>query len=160
VIVLRFHPACVWESGTAPCLIAAFQEFHSNKLTAIHRIRLDQPERWPRTERKMLGTVAGSAIKLDPLNDRLCVGEGLETVMAARQLGLRPCWALGSAGAIAKFPHIASVEQLTILGENDGGANRRAAEACRDNWRGKRVTLLLPSGGVKDFNDYILEKTK
>jgi hypothetical protein len=73
---------------------------------------------------------------------------------------LRPCWALGSAGAIAKFPHIASVEQLTILGENDGGANRRAAEACRDNWRGKRVTLLLPSGGVKDFNDYILEKTK
>jgi hypothetical protein len=160
VIVLRFHPACVWENGTAPCLIAAFREFGTDKLTAVHRIRLDQPERWPRTERKMLGTVAGSAIKLDPLSDRLCVGEGLETVMAARQLGLRPCWTLGSAGAIAKFPHVASVEELTILGENDGGANRRAAEACRDHWRGKRVTLLVPTGGVKDFNDYILEKTK
>jgi putative DNA primase/helicase len=155
--VLRFHPACVWESGTAACLVAAFREIGSSKLTGLHRIRVDQPQHWPRTERKMLGAIAGSAIKLDPITDRLCVGEGLETVMAARQLGLWPCWSLGSAGAIAKFSHIASVEELTILGENDTGANRRAAEACRDNWRFKRVTLLLPTSGRKDFNDILLE---
>lgn len=160
MIVLRFHPACVWESGTAPCLIAAFREIGSNKLTGIHRIRVDQPQHWPKTERKMLGAVAGSAVKLDSASEALAVGEGVETSMAARQLGLRPVWALGSAGAIAKFPHIANVEALTILGENDGGANRRAAEACRDKWQHKRVTLLVPTGGHKDLNDYILEKGK
>jgi putative DNA primase/helicase len=160
VIVLRFHPACIWESGTVPCLIAAFREISSDRLTGIHRVRVDQPQRWPRTERKMLGTVAGSAIKLDPPRDRLAVGEGIESCMAARQLGLRPVWALGSASGIKEFRRVDSVEELTIIGENDGGVNRRAAEACRDNWQPKRVTLLLPTGGHKDFNDYILEKSK
>jgi putative DNA primase/helicase len=160
VIALRFHPACVWESGTASCLIAAFREINSDKLTGIHRVRVDQPERWPKTERKMLGAVAGSAIKLDPACDRLAVGEGLETVMAARQLGLRPVWALGSASGIKEFRRVDSVEELTIIGENDGGVNHRAAEACRDNWHPHRVAIITPTGGLKDFNDYILEKTK
>jgi putative DNA primase/helicase len=158
VFVLRFHPACPWESGTAPCLVAAFRAVAGDKLTGVHRIRLDQPERWPKAERKMLGSIAGSAVKLDPAGDRLAVGEGIETCMAARQLGLRPVWALGSAGAIARFPGIVNVERLTIAGENDGGASFQAAKACRDNWHLRRVTLLLPKGGHKDFNDYILEK--
>jgi putative DNA primase/helicase len=158
VFVLRFHPACPWESGTPPCLVAAFRAVAGDKLTGVHRIRLDQPERWPKAERKMLGSIAGSAVKLDPAGDRLAVGEGIETCMAARQLGLRPVWALGSAGAIARFPGIVNVERLTIAGENDGGASFQAAKACRDNWHLRRVTLLLPKGGHKDFNDYILEK--
>ena len=158
VFVLRFHPACPWEGGTVPCLVAAFRAVAGDKLTGVHRIRLDQPERWPKAERKMLGSIAGSAVKLDPAGDRLAVGEGIETCMAARQLGLRPVWALGSAGAIARFPGIANVERLTIVGENDGGASFQAAKACRDDWHLRRVTLLLPKGGRKDFNDYILEK--
>ena len=107
----------------------------------------------------MFGAVAGSAIKLDPLSDRLCVGEGLETCMAARQLGLHPVWSLGSAGGIEKFPLIDSVEELTILGENDDGINRKAAETCRDNWQPHHVSILIPAGRHKDFNDYILEKS-
>jgi putative DNA primase/helicase len=153
VTVLRFHKSCIWESGTASCLIAAFRSFNGDKLTGIHRIRVDQPERWPKTERKMLGTVAGSAIKLDPACDRLAIGEGVESCMAARQLGLRPVWALGSAGAIAKFPQVASVEELTILGENDGGPNRKAAMRCCETWRQRRVFLFAPRLGFKDFND-------
>ena len=160
VMVLRFHPACLWENSTAPCLIAAFREINGDRLTGIHRIRLDQPEHWPKAERKMLGSIFGSAVKLDRAGDRLAIGEGIETCMAARQLGLRPVWSLGSAGGIEKFPLIDDVEELTILGENDDGISRKAAETCRDNWQPHRVSILIPTGRQKDFNDYLLEKTK
>jgi hypothetical protein len=108
----------------------------------------------------MFGSVAGSAVKLDAAGDRLAVGEGVETCMAARQLGLRPVWALGSASGVENLAPVEGVEHLIILGENDNGTNRRAAESCRDNWQPRRVTLLRPTGGHKDFNDYILEKSK
>jgi putative DNA primase/helicase len=159
VRVLRFHPACPWESGTVPCLVAAFRAIADDALTGVHRIRLDQPERWPKAERKMLGTVAGSAVKLDAAGDRLAIGEGVETCMAARQLGLRPTWALGSATGIKHFPMIDGVGELTILGENDNGTNRNAAEECRENWKQRRVILRMPRRGFKDFNDMLMEQT-
>jgi len=43
--------------------------------------------------------------------------EGIETCMAAQQLGIRPAWALGSVGAISFFPVIESVQELILLGE-------------------------------------------
>jgi hypothetical protein len=52
----------------------------------------------------MLGLVHRAAVMLDPIGDTLSIGEGVETCMAARQLGYRPAWAPGSVGAIAKFP--------------------------------------------------------
>jgi hypothetical protein len=154
--VLRIHPACVWENGTAPCLIAAFRSIKDDSLTAVHRIRLDQPGHWPSAERKMLGRVTGSAIKLDPASDHLVVGEGLETCLAARQLGLRPVWALGSASGIESLAPIDGIDELIVLGENDNGRNQTAAETCRDNWKQSRVLLMTPQWG-KDFNDYLLE---
>jgi len=33
-----------------PCLIAAFRAI--SDVTGIHRIRVDEPERWPKTSRK------------------------------------------------------------------------------------------------------------
>ena len=120
-------------------------------LSAIHRVRLDQPERWPKTERKMLGAVAGSAIKLDAPGDRLAIAEGLESALAARQLGFGATWALGSART---FLPVDGVNELVILGEHDE-ANRRATEACSKNWSDRRVFLSLPTIG-KDFNDYLM----
>ena len=158
VFVLRFHAECPWESGAVPCLIAAFRAIDGDKLTAVHRVRLDQRERWPKAERKMLGTVLGSAVKLDPAGDRLAIGEGIETCMAARQLGLRPVWALGSAGGIENLAPVEGVEELTILGENDNGTNRNAAEECRENWKQRRVLLTIPRRGFKDFNDVLMER--
>ena len=58
-------------------------------------------------DRRMLGVAAGAAIKLDAddaVTHGLAIGEGIETCLTARQLGLRPVWALGSAGAIAPSP--------------------------------------------------------
>jgi putative DNA primase/helicase len=155
---LRFHPACPFEGETVPCLIAAFRSITSDNVTGIHRIRLDQSERWPKAQRMMLGIIAGSAVKLDALaGNSLVIGEGIETCMAARQLGLGPVWALGSAGGIENFAPIAGVDQLVILGENDNGTNQKAAETCRQKWKDRRVTIIKPPRGQKDMNDILME---
>jgi putative DNA primase/helicase len=109
-------------------------------------------------ERLWLGPVGGAAIKLDPegnVHSGLHVGEGIETCIAARQLGLRPTWALGSAGAIAAFSVLAGIEVLSLLCEHDE-ANRKAAHACATRWlsAGREVVNILPNHG-KDANDAI-----
>jgi putative DNA primase/helicase len=155
--VMRFHPQCPWKSDvkftSIPCLIAAFTSIADNTITAIHRIRLDRPERWPKTERKMFGAVAGSAVKLDPPGQRLAIAEGIESALAARQLGFGAVWALGSA---RRFLPVDGVRELIILGERDD-ASRRATDVCSESWiaRGMTVHLALPAIG-KDFNDYVM----
>jgi putative DNA primase/helicase len=155
--VLRFHPRCPWQTESIPCLIAAFTSISDNTVTAIHRIRVDRPDRWPKTERKMLGPTAGAAIKLDPAGRRIAIGEGLESCMAARQLGFKPAWALGSA-RFAKFAPINGVDELIVLGERDE-ASRKGADACAQVWmrQGRDVYLSLPRGSGNDFNDYLME---
>jgi hypothetical protein len=155
--VLRFHPRCSWRINDKvdfiPCLIAAFTSINTDEVTAVHRIRLDQPERWPKTDRKMLGVVVGSAIRLDSPGERLAIAEGLESALAARQLGFGATWALGSARELAP---IDGVNELIILGERDE-ASRKAANACARLWteNGRKVALALPAVGA-DFNDHVM----
>jgi putative DNA primase/helicase len=86
----------------------------------------------------------------------LHVGEGVETCMAARQLGLRPTWALGSAGAVAAFPVLGRIECLTLLAEHCE-VNTRAVKQCADRWyeAGREVIIIEPKRG-KDLNDALL----
>jgi hypothetical protein len=162
--VLRFHPRCPWLNENAerifvPALIAVFRSLDDNAITAIHRIRLDQPERWPKAERRMLGLVGRSAVKLDAdVGDELAIGEGVETCMAARQLdiGVGPAWALGSTGGIKHFPVLPNVRTLRILGENDS-ANEAAVEQCGLRWQaaGRCVRVIKPTDDCKDLNDVL-----
>jgi putative DNA primase/helicase len=156
--VLRFHPRCPWRTDDRvdflPCLIAAFTSISDDRITAIHRVRLDKPERWPKSERKMLGSVRDSAVKLDPPGQRLAVAEGIESALAARQLGFfGATWALGSA---RNFAPVDGVNELIILGEHDA-ASRKATDACSEIWTefGRKVFLALPTTG-NDFNDYLM----
>jgi hypothetical protein len=77
--VLRFHPHCPWRDENVgktkfiPCLIAAFSSIDDGVITAVHRIRLDQPECWPKTERRMLGIVHRAAVMLDPPGLKLVI---------------------------------------------------------------------------------------
>jgi Toprim domain-containing protein len=75
--------------------------------------------------------------------------------MAARWLGLRPAWALGSAPAVAAFPVLGGVGCLTLLRENDD-ASERACETCAARWHaaGREVFFNQPTTG-KDLNDAI-----
>jgi putative DNA primase/helicase len=145
--VLRWHPGI-------GAMLALFRDIRTDEPRAICRTFLDHEGR--KIERKFLGPVGGCAIMLDGLDIVLHVGEGVETCMAARQLGLRPTWALGSAGAVAAFPVLGGVDRLNLLQENDD-ASERACEACAARWyaAGREVFFKQPKRG-KDANDALM----
>jgi hypothetical protein len=160
--ILRFHPACPWRNEKngrtdfIPALIAPYRSIDNDSITAVHRIALSSDGR--KLGRRMLGPVQRSAIKLDPLGERLAIGEGLETCMAARQLGHAPnCWALGSVGAISFFPLVEEVRQLVILGEQ-GAASAQAIKFAGTRWRraGRRVRVIIPNTPFSDLNDVLI----
>ena len=147
--VLRWHPRI-------GAMLALFRNILTGEPQAVSRTFLDREGK--KLERRFLGPVWGAAIMLDAFGEvleGLHIGEGVETCMAARQLGLRPCWALGSAPAVAAFPVLNGVECLTLLQENDD-ASERVCEACAMRWltAGREVILNEPIGG-KDLNDAI-----
>jgi putative DNA primase/helicase len=156
--VLRFHPHCPWRNEDTglteiPALLAAFRSLDDDEITGVHRIRLDQPQYWPKTRRMMLGVVRRAAVKLVPAAHALAVAEGLETAMAANKMGYGPAWALGSAGAIALLPTLPWIEHLILLAENND-ASRAATERCGKRWfkAGRRVTRIWPKPGCDDLN--------
>src|SRR5262245_38417968 len=158
--VLRFHPACPWrdentgKTERVPALIAAFRSIDDGTVTAIQRVALDTAG--AKIGRRMLGVVHRAAVMLDPIGAELAIGEGVETAMAARQLGIQPAWALGSTGSISGFPVIEGIEQLMILGETDQ-ASADAIHFCGRRWRkaGRRVRIIMPSVG-SDLNDELM----
>jgi hypothetical protein len=153
--VLRFHPACPWrnedngKTDHVPALIAPFRSIDDDVITAVHRIALNRDG--SKRGRRMLGVVHRAAIKLDARADTLAIGEGVETCMAARELGYAPVWALCSVGAISFFPLITGTKQLIILGER-GEASRQAIEMCGRRWRkaGHKVRVIMPNEGLSD----------
>jgi putative DNA primase/helicase len=142
--VIRFHPACPW----------------NEEPTCIQRTRLTVEGR--KVDRWTLGPARGASIKIDAdpdVTNGLTVGEGFETCLAARQIGFRPTWALGSAGAIKHFQVLAGIEALSLLVENDErSVNQRACEACAERWAaaGREVILIDPLAG-NDVNDALRE---
>ncbi|WP_426608642.1 DUF7146 domain-containing protein [Bradyrhizobium sp. McL0616] len=147
--VVRFHASCPFGPGVRlPCMLTAFRSIVGDQLQAIHRTALTPDGK--KIDRKMLGPVSGAAIKIDADEDveqGLIIGEGFETCLAGRQLGFRPVWALGSAGAIGTFPVLPGIDGLTILAEtDDSGANARAIKACGNRWaaEGREVIIATP----------------
>jgi hypothetical protein len=135
-------------------MIALFRNISTNAPQAVSRTLLDRKGK--KLGRKFLGPVGGAAIKLDAddtVLGGLHVGEGVETCLAARKLGLRPTWALGSAGAIAALPVLSLIEALTLLAEQDD-ASARAVEACASRWHiAKREVFINRANSGKDLND-------
>jgi phage/plasmid primase-like uncharacterized protein len=144
-------------------MIAPFRDIRTGEGRAVQRTKLDGFD--GKVWRKFCGPTKDAAVMLDPFAEvgtRLHIGEGLETCLAARQIGYRPVWALGSAGAIATFPVLPAIESLTILAEkDDDGANARALQACADRWieAGREVYQLEPLVG-DDINSALIEGRK
>ena len=137
-------------------MVAAMRDMETGRVVAVHRTRLTQDG--CKVDRKMFGPTRGAAVMLDPpeaVTIGLAVGEGVETCLAARQLGLRPAWALGSVGAISALPVLPGIETLTVLGENDTtGASARACSEVGTRWHraGRLVDIVTPRTG-SDLND-------
>lgn len=157
--VLRFHPACPWAEGTAPAMIAAIRSLTTGELVGVHRTAFDAEGR--KLGRKVFGSATAAAIMLDDQADvstGLTVGEGVESCLAARQLGLRPVWSLISAGNIGALPVLPGIEALTVLGEIDAGASARATREVGRRWSaaGRTADVVMPKVG-RDMNDILLE---
>ena len=158
---LRYHARTPWRDDDGnvvfvPCMIAAMRAIDGDAVTGIHRTRLTAEG--VKVGRRMLGVAAGAAVKIDAddaVTMGLAIGEGTETCLTGRQLGFRPCWAVGSAGAIAVFPVLPGVECLTLLAENDP-TNAKAVETCARRWHAaaREVTIVEPRIG-SDLNDAI-----
>lgn len=156
---LRFHPRTPWLAQVRPCLLASYRSVDTDNITGIVRILLDEPESWPKSQRKMLRVVRRAAVKLVPVTDTLAVAEGVETAIAANMLGHGPAWALGSAGAVANLPVLPGVERLILLQENNE-ASSNAVDSCGRRWlrAGRRVRRVKPEQGCDDLNDELISR--
>lgn len=149
------------EFTSDPALAVAFRDIITGEISAIQQTFLTQDAR--KIERKFTAgsSPKGTAVKLDSRSlhpSRLYIGEGLETCLAARQLGMRPVWAVGPSNGIARFPVIDGVAELVILGENDSGASAKAVGECVARWQsaGRQTAVARPDAQYKDFNDALM----
>ena len=162
---LRFLPNCVFGPGTLlPCLLALMRDPLTDAPLGIQRIALQERNgRVEKADRRMLGR--SGVVKLYPAGERLVVGEGIETTLAAatrvsRWGGLlQPAWSSVASGLLGRLPPIPGVERLVILVDNDvNGAGQAAALRCAERWSraGREVVRLTPKAPGTDFNDLIM----
>jgi Toprim domain-containing protein len=152
--VARYHESCPWGAERRPAMLTAFRLITTDRLVAVHRTLISDDGQ--KIGRKMLGPVAGAAIKIDDDTDveqGLTICEGFETGLAGRELGFRPVWALGSAGGIGDFPVLPGIDALTILAETDN-TNEKQRRICGNRWAaaGREILIATPRV-VGDMND-------
>ena len=111
------------------------------------------------------GTGMVGVIKLWPLgnSETLAMGEGIENVISAVQLGIAepPAWATGVALNLGRVPVIDGVKRLTILADNDvTKTGERFAKQLRRAWRaqGKEVVARMPREVGSDFNKILQQE--
>lgn len=152
--VIRFHRSLWFNKETRlPGMVCLFRSITSDEPCGIHRTFLD-PASAQKIDRRMFGIAKGAAIKLDPKSDTegLICGEGIESCLTAREGGLGRVWALGSSGAVGKFPVLA-MPAISLLQENDEASRRDTSKCARRYLRaGKPVTIVKTCIG-SDLND-------
>lgn len=154
---LAFHPHCPFpDRVSSPALVVAFTAFNTlvdidgdpyaeHLPVAIHRIRGRGHD-----NKAMLGPVKHAAMMLDPpweIASELSVCEGVETALAVRRWRGGPMWALGSAGAIERFPLIRRVKRLRIWADHDiNQTGQEAAKALGRRYQenGRHVVIRWP----------------
>jgi len=158
---LRFHPKC-WhrEEGQTtaiprPALIAAVTD-GAGALQGVHRTWLSYDGHGKaavETQRRAMGHLLGNAVRIDPADDILVLGEGIETMLSLSEAapGL-PVWAALSSGHLGAVLLPEGLQRLYIAIDRDP-AGQRAAErlATRASEVGIAVRVLEPRLG--DFND-------
>ena len=125
---------------------------------AIHRTFIAQDGKGKApiaTPRKTLGMVAGAAVRLAPVADRLVIGEGIETSISAGLMMGAPAWAAISAPNLEfklKLPD--SIREIIVAADHDG-PGLKAARAALARWKaeGRSVKIARPQTPGQDFND-------
>lgn len=157
---LRFHPAMKHRSNSRwPAMVALVRAGIDGRPIAIHRTFLARDGRGKapvEPQKMMLGPCRGGAVRLALVTDRLMVGEGIETCLAAMQAMGQPAWAALSTSGLRTLDLPAVIREVTVLADGDD-AGEAAARVTAQRWarEGRRVRIARPPRGM-DFNDLLL----
>jgi hypothetical protein len=158
---LRFHPRCYYRpdehspTETWPAMVATVTDL-SERITGAHRTWLapDGSGKAPiDIQRKAMGDLLGHAVRFGLSGDVLAAGEGIESVLSAREVmpGMSAAAALSAAHLAAiLFPD--TLRRLYILRDADpAGDGARDSLIERANAVGVEAIALSPMLG--DFNE-------
>jgi hypothetical protein len=161
---LRFHPLCPFKGQLVPAMVALLRDIRTGQPCGIHRTAL-KPDGTGKAfddAKAMLGRARDAAIMLDPFDTvelGIAVCEGIESALSARYssaLWLRPMWALGSAGAVERFPVLGGVETISVFADGDASGRKKARTLCaRYEAAGLEFNLLEPESDGLDANDIL-----
>jgi putative DNA primase/helicase len=161
---LRFHSVLEHKETSSfwPVMIAERTDV-TGRVVALHRTYLARDGSGKARidpQRKDLGPMKGTAIRLSPVAEELIVGEGIETTLSYIQMSGRPGWAAGSTAAMKLLMLPASVKTVIILADGDE-PGERAARYSAKRWlrEGRRVKIIRAPPG-KDFNDVLQESAR
>lgn len=158
---LRFHPRCYYRpdehspTETWPAMVAAVTDL-SERVTGAHRTWLapDGSGKAPiDIQRKAMGDLLGHAVRFGLSGDVLAAGEGIESVLSAREVmpGMSAAAAL-SAAHLAAIQFHDALRRLYVVRDNDLAGNAaRNALIERANAVGIEAIALSPMLG--DFNE-------
>lgn len=174
----HFHPGLdYWEDGQSmgkfPAIVSKFRTVTGETSTFhITYLNHDGSKLDVSAPKKMLPTIrplSGSAIRLFPATDVLCIAEGIESALSVHMLDGLPVWAAGNAGNMAAMEIPESVKHVYIYADEDKnfcGVQAAYTLANRLKTKGDRLTVrvirlldrdkFIDAGDQYDFNDYII----
>ena len=137
-----------------PALLCALSDVRSSNQCGIVNIFLkpDGSDRLRDNKGKTVtGRASGAVVMLSGFDEPtmgLILCEGVETGISLSQQDVRPVWACGPAGTLAKFPVLGGIEALTIAADADVPGQRAAAELTA-RWRnaGCEARIVSPEAG-------------
>jgi hypothetical protein len=141
-----------------PALLCALRDARSGAQCGIINIYL-RPDGSGRLHDKkgktVTGRAGGAVVMLSDFDEPtagLILCEGVETGIALWQNEIRPIWACGAAGTLAKFPVMLGIEALTIAADADVTGQRAAAELA-ERWRANRREVFIIEPPAGDWAD-------
>lgn len=151
---IRTHPGLAYHDngvkvGTYPAMIATVTDPHG-KAVSIHRTYVQEGRKAPVSAPKKLMQglpIAGAAIRLTPVSERLGIAEGTETALAATELFGVPTWSCISTSGIESFEPPPEVRELIVFADHDENFAGQAAAyraAHRLSLKGYDVQVQIP----------------
>ncbi|MGV1833029.1 DUF7146 domain-containing protein [Agrobacterium vitis] len=158
---LRFHPRCYYrpdEHGpteTWPAMVGVVTDL-SDRVTGAHRTWLapDGSGKAPiDIQRKAMGDLLGHAVRFGHPGEVLAVGEGIESVLSAREAvpGMSAAAAL-SAAHLAAIRFDDALRRLYIVRDNDH-AGDGARNTLIERASAVGIELIALSPVLEDFNE-------
>lgn len=142
------------EQGRRAALVAAVCD-PAGDLTGIQRTFLtDEGRKADVPEVKLsLGRVAGGAIQIGPPVASLVVTEGLEDGLTLAQALGRSVWVSAGTSMLPRM-ELADVTRAVVIGADGDAAGEIAANKAAHAFAavGRRVRIMRPAPGFKDFN--------